>query len=532
MLALATTAAICIVKAGKKAEPLWRGDVLAQWPAEVLALAFSPDGRFVAVASAEGWARIGVDDGRVEPVGREAAQALRFTPDGAHLLVGRRDGTVTLWRADTWSERGRVAGYPGAVTAIAVSDDGRWAAIRTREPERPDSAVVHVVALPDLTPAWSWEGGADSIVFRPRTRQLTVCHSRHSGVYLHDLTAGAEDGFVFGNDDRHIEELAYNRPGSLLVAASFQAGTVRAVEVLAHSGRTSPLGQRVAGCFGGTGRFAVNAAGTDVAVEEFAGADDTVPGQIRLGSLRRFGLASHALPRENPTRSTDFGFIGDEPWLRFGDGTIDHFAGYDGRNVEPVARHTTCVAVVAGGADGLVFAGQGGAISRYEPTGVATLLERHRADWTHLATLTATELAGIDADGGLWLIHGLAAHPAPGIVAGVGDILAVGGGAAACLTADGDVALWRPTSGRLAPVPMPAGMPGHTPTAAAFSPDGSHLAVGRGPILAVYNDGALAGSASTGGRIRGLAWTIDSHGILVGIERRGIELWPHAVITH
>jgi hypothetical protein len=46
------------------------------------------------------------------------------------------------------------------------------------------------------------------------------------------------------------------------------------------------------------------------------------------------------------------------------------------------------------------------------------------------------------------------------------------------------------------------------------------LAVGWGTIVAVYFDDELAGATPVGGLVRGLAWTVGGHGILVGIERR------------
>ncbi|EPH39712.1 putative WD repeat-containing protein [Streptomyces aurantiacus JA 4570] len=83
-------------------------------------VAFSPDGRFLAVSDSDGrvalWNARGTRRLGVLATGSPAAVpeesvALAFSPDGRHLALGQTDGTVRLWETDTPRLTG--AAYPG-----------------------------------------------------------------------------------------------------------------------------------------------------------------------------------------------------------------------------------------------------------------------------------------------------------------------------------------------------------------------------------------------------------------------------------
>ncbi len=104
-------------------------------------LAFSPDGRFIASACLDGFARLFdvatgrllkvSGDGRPSTGSRDNRRPLAFTPDGARLATSTGDGTLAIWNVATGE---RVASLPAdaiGYARVVFSPDSRWLATAT-----------------------------------------------------------------------------------------------------------------------------------------------------------------------------------------------------------------------------------------------------------------------------------------------------------------------------------------------------------------------------------------------------------------
>ncbi|WP_307822008.1 nSTAND1 domain-containing NTPase [Streptomyces coffeae] len=91
-------------------------------------VAFSPDGRSVAVGDREGTVRVrdvATGKTRVTLAGRNyGVKSLAFSPDGHTLATGSDDGMVRVWDVATGMTRVTLTGHTGSVESVAFSPDG------------------------------------------------------------------------------------------------------------------------------------------------------------------------------------------------------------------------------------------------------------------------------------------------------------------------------------------------------------------------------------------------------------------------
>jgi WD40 repeat protein len=359
---------------------------LRTWPGHaggVTTVAFSPDGRRLASAGADGTVRVrdlasGVD---VYPPLKDHGRlvtCVAFSPDGSLLASAGADKRVVLWDAATGKWRRVLEGHTGRVYHVAFSPDGRrlasaskdksirvWDTGSGREEMRPllghseqvtavafspvenrlaSAGADHQVRLWDLSSkdlpakleghtAWVY-----SVSFGPDGRELASCSSDRTLRVWH-VSSGREPLMLPGHSSQ-VRSATFSPDGRRLASASFD-GTVRVWD--ASSG--DPLF-----CYRGhAGHVNCVAFHPDGRLLASAGADGTV--KIWDGTRHQEFLAAedHTV---GPVNSVVFSPDGKHLVSGAADQSIRVWDVAAGRPLLPFAGHTGPVHGLAFSADG------------------------------------------------------------------------------------------------------------------------------------------------------------------------------------
>jgi WD40 repeat protein/serine/threonine protein kinase len=216
------------------------GAAYAHWKG--VTLAWSPDSRSVASGGMDGTVQLWeCATGRLLRTLRGPSDrigAVAWSPDGALLASGHTDATIRLWVAASGQLRDTLPGKAGDVVALAWSPNGATLAAGTKGKavqlwDRKASQLVRTLAVAGSAEALAWSPDGKYLACAAGESTRVQCWDAGSGQLRHTLKS----------QGRHLRALAWSPDGKRLAAGGEADGNVQLWE--ADSGellRTIPVG--------------------------------------------------------------------------------------------------------------------------------------------------------------------------------------------------------------------------------------------------------------------------------------------------
>ncbi len=211
-----------------------QGTLLRSWAGhskDVESVAISPDGRWILSGSVDGTAILWelATGQQVRTFNRHTASVngVAFSPDGAHIATASVDKTVIIWNAQTGDPERTISGHTDLLRSVAFSPDGRsiltasadatarlWDALTGRELMVFKGHTDRV-----LKAAFSTDG---NYVITSSADGTAILWDAHSGALLRKFTGhgGPVTGAAISPDGRYVLTASYDNTARLWDAAT------------------------------------------------------------------------------------------------------------------------------------------------------------------------------------------------------------------------------------------------------------------------------------------------------------------------
>lgn len=205
-----------VYASGRRVQRLGVGTVAGEGidlPAPATAMAFSPDGRCLAIAHSGG-ATLWSDDGTVRLLAWPGYhRAIAWSPDGRYLVCGMQENALHGWRVADGGDID-MGGYPGQPLSLSFSHDGAYLA--TSGNTRPVCWGFNPPGA-DAQPVECGIGSKTPVSFVAcHPHQSLIATGYHNGAVML-CQPGSNDGlFIKGSGAGAVNALAWSGDGSRL----------------------------------------------------------------------------------------------------------------------------------------------------------------------------------------------------------------------------------------------------------------------------------------------------------------------------
>ncbi|UKZ75874.1 hypothetical protein TrVFT333_003570 [Trichoderma virens FT-333] len=188
---------------------------------EVNSVAFSPDSRYLASGSRDSTIKIwDTTTGKVQQtLGGHIRQVnpVAFSPDGRYLASGSWDNTIKIWDTTTGKEQQTLKGHSNVVTSVAFSPpDGRYLASGSSD---------RIIKIWDTTMGkeqQTLKGHSNvvtSVAFSPPDGRYLASGSWDNAIKIWDATTGKEQQTINGHDGQ-VRSVAFSADGRYLASGA------------------------------------------------------------------------------------------------------------------------------------------------------------------------------------------------------------------------------------------------------------------------------------------------------------------------